>query len=44
MLRVKLKSWILNIEQSRGFALAQGEDEMFTAAEGGAGVDAKDQR
>ena len=51
MLRVKFqsqklmaKNWVLNIEQSKGFTLAQGEDELFKAAEGGAGVDAKDQR
>ena len=29
---------ILTIEQTRGFTLAQGEDEMFIAAKGGAGL------
>jgi len=29
---------ILTIEQTRGFTLAQGEDEMFTVAKGGAGL------
>jgi hypothetical protein len=34
----------LNIEQSTGFTLAQGEDEMFIAAKRGASADRKVQR